>query len=113
MNLTKYSRATLVGVALTSLLMPSSAGAITGNDLLRYFDESRTSGELVATTYVAGVRDAFDLFNETCVPGEVTNGQLTKIVHKYLKKTPESLHVPAAVLVYTAAHQAFPCPTKP
>ncbi len=44
-----------------------------------------------------------------CVPDEVTVGQITKVVVKYLKDHPEKLHLGAGLLTMTALKDAFPC----
>ena len=48
-----------------------------------------------------------------CLPSEnVPNGQLIKVVVKYLDQHPEKLHLPAAQLIYESTNEAFPCPAK-
>ena len=112
MNLTKYLRATLVGVALTSLLMPSSAEAFTGGDLLQWLDDPRGNRQIGAAAYVRGATDAFEISGETCLPNEVRNDQVMKIVHKYLRENPAELHLSAGVIIYVALGMTFPCEKK-
>ncbi len=47
-----------------------------------------------------------------CLPAEVSNGQIVKVVVKYLDQHPEKLHLPAAQLIYNATNEAFPCPAE-
>ena len=44
-----------------------------------------------------------------CTPREVTNGQLARVVVKYLKEHPEDLHLHEATLAIAAFVEAFPC----
>ena len=44
-----------------------------------------------------------------CAPVDVSGEQLVRVVLKYLQQHPELLHEPAADLVWTALHEAFPC----
>jgi len=44
-----------------------------------------------------------------CLPDGVPNGQLAKVIVKYLDQHPEKLHLPAAQLMYDATDDAFPC----
>ena len=48
-----------------------------------------------------------------CVPGEVTAGQWTLVVAKYLKENPKHLHQGMASLVYATLLSAYPCPATP
>ena len=49
-----------------------------------------------------------------CYPEGVENGQLIRLVLKYIRDHPEQAHEPAAVLVVKAELNAFPCamPTR-
>ena len=44
-----------------------------------------------------------------CVPTDASDGQLVKVVTKYLNEHPEELHTDAAGLVANALQDAFPC----
>jgi len=48
-----------------------------------------------------------------CTPAGVENGQLIRVVMKYIRDHPEQAHEPAAVLVVKAELNAFPCPVTP
>jgi hypothetical protein len=49
------------------------------------------------------------LFRKVCLPKEVKNGQLAKIMVKYLTDHPESLHRDEFELVREVFHIHFPC----
>ena len=58
--------------------------------------------------YVTGVADTlYDI--SWCSPGNITIGQVLKIVSKYLNNNPENLHFSAYSLVEQALKEAFPC----
>lgn len=44
-----------------------------------------------------------------CIPPDVSNGQLVKVVKKYLEDNPGKLHLRVEFLVQKALSQAFPC----
>ena len=44
-----------------------------------------------------------------CLPESVTQGQLPRIVYKFLKEHPEDLHQVASGLIVRALYNAFPC----
>ena len=44
-----------------------------------------------------------------CLPSDAENGQLVRIVLKYVKGHPELAHMPTAGLVMLALQEAFPC----
>jgi len=47
-----------------------------------------------------------------CTPENVTEGQLIRVVHKYLAAHPEYHHKHGSILVNAALAGAFPCVTK-
>jgi hypothetical protein len=47
-----------------------------------------------------------------CFPDEVENGQITKILLKYIRENPKEAHQRTAVLLAIALQQAYPCPSK-
>jgi hypothetical protein len=58
--------------------------------------------------YVTGVADTlYDI--SWCSPGNITIGQVLKIVSKYLNNNPQNLHSSAYSLVEQALKEAFPC----
>lgn len=44
-----------------------------------------------------------------CMPAEVPNGQVLKIIKKWLDENPERLHWSGEVIIHKALMQAFPC----
>ena len=65
--------------------------------------------------YIAGVADTMSckqaVFGYTWSPdGNVTKGQLAKVVLKWLDDNPKYLSYNAASLVASALDEAFPCP---
>ena len=111
--------------------LPAATGrgdAMTGNDLLRMCENKRGSTDpasLACLTYVMGLRDAFNIaaremypqfinseYNKklrVCLPYKVTNGQLAKVLLKYLRAHPEQRHENSYILTAQAMKKAFPC----
>ena len=44
-----------------------------------------------------------------CLPGAISNQQATRIVLRYLKDHPESLHLNVSILAIRAFNEAYPC----
>ncbi|WP_420920896.1 Rap1a/Tai family immunity protein [Aeromonas veronii] len=89
----------------------ASATFTSGNDLKSYMDENEKGGTFlggVYSGYVIGVHDAFDsvLF---CTPENVTAGQVTAVISKYMKANPELWNQPADAIIVEALKKAFPC----
>jgi hypothetical protein len=84
-------------------------------------ESSRTSGyeQGVCLGFVkgieAGVSMAYDYENRTapfCVPDEVTNGQMLRVLTKFITDHPEKAHYQTRVLELEALMKTFPCETK-
>jgi hypothetical protein len=62
--------------------------------------------------YVTGVMDVIYVLNSgvICLSANVTVGQLTAIVKKYVREHPEEWHLVASSLVFKALVEQFPCP---
>jgi Rap1a immunity proteins len=45
-----------------------------------------------------------------CYPDDLTNGQASLIVEKFMRDHPEALHLSAITIAATALALAFPCP---
>jgi hypothetical protein len=112
----------LFSVALLLLLSasahPQRVSTTTGNDLLESC-ESRDFKQAFCLGYITGVTDfdgmdgaAFPERRRSCIPENVSNGQVRDVVVKYLKDHPEERHLLAAVLIVEAASKAFPCKAK-
>jgi hypothetical protein len=79
-----------------------------GNKLLADMDEGSSTKRMYALGYVAGVVDSMNRFM-FCLPSSVTIGQLTDMVHNYLRNTPSERHQPADVIIAKAFSVVFPC----
>lgn len=94
---------------------------------IRVFDSHGKEGTMLdlgdsghCLGYVAGALDAFVSFqtwrpskvNQLCIPDAVGMGQSVKIVMKYIDAHPEELHLPAPDIIWSAMHDAFPCPAS-
>ena len=60
-------------------------------------------------SYVEGVSDALQLQKVTCHTQDVTLGQLSEIVAKYLSSNPERWNEPAIFLVSDALRRVYSC----
>jgi hypothetical protein len=83
----------------------------TGNELYGKGESSNQNDKTFALGYIAGVSDVLvgDDMLKTCVPENVTVGQMRDIVIKYLKDNPEKRHFTAHSNVGVALFKAFPC----
>jgi len=105
---------------MTSADRPHRVSATTGNDLLEYCEsKERPFPTGLCLGYVLGAGDvestegaSFPDRERSCVPDDVTNGQMVGVVVKYLKDHPEERRMLAAVLVVEAMTKAFPCSSK-
>ena len=118
----------VLGVFLT--LFISNIAIADGNELVEHCNSAIKlyEGENSASTTTEigaglclGVLDGFRSLNTFyeavlekdqlffCIPTGVTNGQLAKVVVKYLNDNPSELHEPATALIWTALFEAFPC----
>jgi hypothetical protein len=71
--------------------------------------------------YVSGVLDAREMQfamdrsdhikgrNQYCRPTEVTNGQVFRVLKKWLENNPDKLHQRADSIIFVAMLEAFPC----
>jgi hypothetical protein len=66
-------------------------------------DMELAQNELEKTHHVEGPQAKF------CRPPEVTNGQVFKIVKKWLDNNPDKLHWAGEVIIVKAMSEAFPC----
>ncbi|AFY20781.1 Rap1a/Tai family immunity protein [Pseudomonas sp. UW4] len=117
-----------IGVAALAGALASgsatAAPAATGNELLQWCKNVLSNNEAESTSYTAGyctavvatVGDLIKSINhdlgpklQICVPGGVSNGQMVRVLVKYLEANPEKLHINATALTIFATQQAFPC----
>jgi hypothetical protein len=54
--------------------------------------------------------NAIKLLRGACLPERASIAQLARVTVKWLQDHPEKLHEAAGGLIYTALHDAFPCP---
>ena len=116
----------LIGIVLTcSLGCMASTAQMDGNELVtkcrevwREAKSDITTKEMMDATfcfgYIAGVLDVLRLWNATnvkhfCIPEDVTNGQLHKVIKKWLDNNPEKLHWRADIIINNALIDGFPC----
>jgi Rap1a immunity proteins len=90
----------------------ANAGLMTGNDLLKYMNES-TKFDEVAIGYTSGVSDMLTASKALCLPETVTGGQIYEIARQFLKDNPKKRHESAAWLVAESLKDAgFICRNK-
>ena len=61
---------------------------------------------------IMGVLYMGELDHQLCVPTDVTNGQMLKVVVKYMGDHPDHLNWRYTALIFDALHAAWPCPQK-
>lgn len=100
---------------MITLLIAAGGAFLTGNDLLARCETNRSA----CINYVLGVSDALSFFEDAgasksfiCTTTNVTAGQMTDVVIKYLKDNPAVRNQGAAGLTWSALTDAFPCPKK-
>lgn len=110
------------------LLFPAATtgeGGQTGNVLLANCEQAEKAGEEalfksgLCLGYIEGVLNGWRLANAAwsqppgfCAPPVITKGQSIRIVTKYLREHPASLHMGAETLVTIAFVEAYPCPSR-
>jgi hypothetical protein len=119
----QFSVMKAASLALILLLALSSANAQgfgkisrSGNDFLLLCESKpfESSEALACTYYIIGVTDAFDLGAVSAgslgysVPPGVTNGQIERIVFKFMKENPKLLNRSTASLILAALRNAYP-----
>jgi hypothetical protein len=103
---------TFYGPSGTNLLRACQAAAKLA-DRGNYTTQEAIDGSF-CRGYVAGVVDAMvglSVQTETvyCIPSNADTDQFVRVVLKYLKDNPATLHHPAGALVANAIVTAFPC----
>lgn len=91
--------------------MPSSnalAYFADGNSLL---ERCREPSRAAALHFSVGAVDmALALNNKDfCIPENVNAGQLSDVICKYVRDTPEERHLPAAFMIILGLQKAWPC----
>ena len=110
----------LVAIALVAMSMAEDAAALTGNDLLpacRDFISKQFSKDPLSQGKYIGMIDALAFAaldqpfqtSRSCPPENVTVGQLTTVVVRWLEQRPQDWHKPFFALVLFALHDTWPC----
>jgi len=88
----------------------------TFNTTDRPFRAGYCAGYISAATdwlqYVKYLAKSGNTSPTVCLPSNVQNGDLLKVLVKYANDHPEQLHVPAFIGLNLALSQAYPCPAK-
>jgi hypothetical protein len=96
-----------------TLLASTWAHAVNGNLLHEYCSSDKDSfyRRAYCDGYAVGVTELANASSGKafCIPSEVTQGQVTDIVKRYLNAHPEQRHLDAWVLVLYALRESFPC----
>jgi hypothetical protein len=80
----------------------------TGNTLLRDLEGSEMA-KMYALGYIAGAADAYGGAS-LCIPPTVTKGQLSDVVHQWLRINPQHRDINADLLVLASLGQHWACP---
>lgn len=102
----------LLGLALVSSV--ASAGGTTGNELLSWVNGA-TYERLKAAYYMDGIVDGINMAGlaagkpVVCIPQGVNLGQVTDVVIKEMKNSPENRHMEAQVLIMVTLRNTWPC----
>jgi hypothetical protein len=123
-------KAWIGAVALVGMLVSSGAMAAKlkydGNELLGQCQQAIKSADSerdydrfeagACAGFVMGVQSTVTFFSEFlnkedkfCMPDNVTNSQMVRIVVKYLKDNPKNLNLNMTGLVWAALKDAYPC----
>jgi hypothetical protein len=89
---------------------------MSGEDLTKDCSESNQALQTLCSSYLVGALDMLDSLeastdipNLTCVPTDVTAGQMAKVIAKYGNDHPEELHQQGSAFVIKAFSEAWPC----
>jgi hypothetical protein len=107
-------------VTLFILSMSVSVEAMTGNELIEHCDKfgvEVTSEDWQQNAYCMGYivgvihgMEYLDFKKQICIPTKnVKQGQIIKVVIKYLNDNPQRLHEQYTHIIYLAITEAFPC----
>jgi hypothetical protein len=84
----------------------------TGNELYALCNDRIPQQKAFCVGTVSGYSDMLNLTGETCADKQVTQGQVSDVVVKFLGLHPELRHLSAASLARVALREAFPCKNK-
>ncbi|WP_425602872.1 Rap1a/Tai family immunity protein [Hoeflea algicola] len=103
----------IVAMSLLATTQAARSEYVTGYDLSKWCQENNAG----AVGYVLGVYDGFTTAQRytdrpdlrSCVAPEVSRGQLYEVACKYTRDNPQTWHLSASSIVWSAFHDAFPC----
>jgi hypothetical protein len=96
-------------IACLFLCSAAHAGVYeTGNTLLRDLEGSEMA-RMYALGYIVGAADVYGGVN-LCIPPTVTKGQLSDVVHQWLRINPQHRDISADLLVLASLGQHWACP---
>lgn len=106
----------ILGLILTISL---NAEWVAGNKLVNFMKEAKKANAEASNIdyieankfkyYLLGVIDTIESAGHTCIPNNVTQGQLMAIVIKYIDNNPDKWNESANKLVWTPLIDKFPC----
>jgi hypothetical protein len=106
----------LASVLFLTLTSAEARDVDTGNFFLPWCQKAISNPVDFASGVCMGIVRATSIMGRTiegplhlCVPDEATNGQMLRIVVRYLDEHPEELHLPFQILAWRALSGAWPC----
>jgi hypothetical protein len=84
----------------------------TGNELFALCNDRDPQQKAFCMGTASGYSDMLQAMRETCADKNVSQGQVSDIVVKFLRIHPELRNLGAASLARAALKEAFPCPQK-
>lgn len=100
----------IITALLIGLSTAAQAGFKSGNDLFNELSDPSPSHLLpvFAKGYIIGVHDATEGILH-CSPRNITVGQVSDLVHQWLRDNPAQRHLPGHLLVIRVLGQTWPC----
>jgi hypothetical protein len=103
---------------ISSLQQNLDSPSVNGSDIVAIFNRHEERGMCLGM--VGAVRDVMDAergahaspgpLKRACIPYEVKNGQLVRVVVGFMDQHPELLHYRLSALAFIALAQTWPCP---
>jgi hypothetical protein len=103
------STVAILFILVMSMPVQARDGSTTGNRLAGFCNSESLDLSALCAGLIIGFIDGSSLSAKYCIPKDVTNEQIRKVVRKYLDEHPEELHVWYGLLVSLAIGKAFPC----
>lgn len=114
-TINKHRFTKIAAIAMVAATTHANAAFESGNSLLARANLSDPGDDIYFLGYVVGVADRITsnpFGTVVCLPSNVTKGQVSAVVRKWLENNPAMLHYGADGLILDALHQSFPCPKK-